>query len=309
MRIAHFEKYLKEAIENLHLETTEKTVAGGREFITISEWDTICHHLHSLEEYDFIAPYVNAIFELGIQFRAPTSTLTLESSDFTQFNAKYQSLLVILKAMYDMSVHFFPKDEESQLNVKLPDEISISEMADIIAQIDFIFNRLQAIRAINGNNDVIIKRVDSGSIWFILAVTAVAVPLTGKIVKLAFEVKEKLSANEVTKQQIRAYKEGAKLMEDLGKASTAAIKIMCNEMAKQVNDEESLSLGSEELESLSVAIERIANIQFRGVEIYASLEAPKEVADKFPVQETVDVFLKKPSIHKLSAKTRSDGEE
>jgi hypothetical protein len=105
----------------------------------------------------------------------------------------YEDLDMVLYAMLSMSKEFFPKDEENQINIKMPDDVSLAELSEYISEIDCVFNKMQAMRKINENHDFTLKRVDSGSAWLIVAVSVPAAIVTiGAIVKLVMDVKRRL---------------------------------------------------------------------------------------------------------------------
>jgi len=286
MRVVHFEKHLEKSIQNLKLDTTSMKTSAGDVYVAISNWEIICNTMRSLEEFDFIKPYVTDIFSLGIHFESPTPTLKLDGKGFKHFEALHTELVFALHAMHAMTQAFFPKDSESQLNIKLPDNMSLSEMSDYVREIDYIFNKMQAMRKINENNDFTLKRVDAGSTWLILFVTATAaIPLIGYIVKLGMDVKRRFIEDDIMKQRLRVSKSVADMIEKIEEEFSEELKKNCKEKAETFNSENKLGLNPEEISTLSIGIEKLGNLLFKGVEIYASLEASDTTASAFPAQE------------------------
>ena len=258
--------------------------------------------LHSLCEYEFIKPHVHDIFSLGTHFQSPTEDLVLEKSAFTQFVYVYNRLILALSSMSDMSEHFFQKDEENQLNIKLPDEISLEEMAALIKDIDLVFNKMKTLRKLNENNDYTLKRVDAGSVWLIIGVS-VALPGIGMLVKLGMDVKRRMLEDDMMKQKLRALKSGAAVIEEM----EGTIKTACVEMAKQLSEEQVWGFEPEYLSDLAKTIEIIGNMHYKRVEFYASLEAPDSVAGAFPKQEFVPK-LKLPKLQLPPSKSEEEQE-
>jgi hypothetical protein len=81
-------------------------------------------------------------------------------------------------------------------------------------------------------------------------------------------------------------KSGADLIENVERELSEKLKEDCAEKARIFNDENDLSLNHEEVSSLAVGIEKLGSLFYKGVEIYASLEAPNTTASAFPTQET-----------------------
>lgn len=228
-----------------------------------------------------------AIFSLGPHFESPTpASLKLESTTFKHFEASHRQLDLALKAMYSMAFDFFPKDNENQINIKLPTDMSLTHMSHIIGEIDFVFNKMQALRKINDNRDFMFTRVESGSVWIILLASIPSAVITvGAIVKIAMDIKRRLLDDEVAKQRIRVLSSGASVIESLEKEMTDVLKKECIDMAKHFTVEHKLELNPEEESTLAFGFERLGKLLYQGIEIYASIEAPDATKAAFPSLE------------------------
>ena len=298
MRINVFNKLIAEAMQALHCVHSQAKGTQNVEYYTIHDWEMICNTLHKLSNFEFLHSLIDDIFQLGIHFRSPTPKLVITVDAYQRFKAKYDNLRNILEVISSMSTSFFQRDEENQINIKLPDNISLSDMSEQIKELDFIFGKLQALRKINENNDFVLKRVDTGSIWLILAVAVpTAVATIGAIVKIAMDVKRRLLDDAIIKEKLRVLKSGANAIENIEKELSAELKKDCNVKAAVLNEDNNLELNPEELSTLSMGIERLANLLFAGVKFYASLEASDAVANAFPHQEArALVSFPKPSL-------------
>ena len=143
----------------------------------------------------------------------------------------------------------------------------------------------------NDKTPVVIRKVDSGSIWIIIGISILAISIVGQIVTMALKVKRELIEQDKMKQQVRAYKAGAGFLEALEKEATEKIKGLCQADAKKIIKENKLdektekTIVNENANALAIGIEKLANLMIKGVEVYASIEAPKDVAESFPLQE------------------------
>jgi hypothetical protein len=287
MRIEHFKKRLEILKNEVEIKDTISK-SGNVDYHTISNWNTVYASLCELNSYSFLTPMVQEIFKLGIQYESYTSTIRIDANAFNQFNARYKPLISVLNSVNEMLDEFFGADSIDQINVKLPDNIDLTALSEMIKDIDFIFNKAQAVRKFNDNKDVTIKRIDSGSIWLILSISAGAVTLIGKLVKMALNIKEQQVENEIAVQRLRVAKSGANIIEQIEKELKEKLIEDCHTQAENFAQDNNCELNYEEQSSLSKATERLASLLFKGIEIYASLEAPKEVALEFPKQEVVE---------------------
>jgi len=283
MRINHFERYLNISIENLELSTMD---SSNGQHVTIKNWEEVCNTLRKLDEYDFIHFYTQQIFQLGEAFLSPAKELQLTKGIFSTFSAHLGTLIDTLITMREMILAFSPQDEEAQINIKLPEQMSLSEMSEYVSEINLIFNKMQAFRKINNSEDFILQRVDAGSTWLIISVAVPTIIATiGAAVKVAKQIQDMLIKHRIATEQIRVLKSGANVLETIEKELTEKITKECNAKAEDFNTEHELGLNPEEIGTLSKGFGKLAYLLFKGVEIYASLAAPPEVTAAFPAQE------------------------
>ena len=269
MRINHFERYLKTAIENLELDSIESANHSGN-FTIIKNWEAVCITLLRLSEYSFLQFYTEEIFNLGGSFSIPAKELKLRTVDYNKFFDELVIFRNTLKTIQETINSFSPQDEADQINIKLPDQISLSEMSEYISEINSVFNKMQALRKINDGQDYNLLRVEAGSTWLIVGVGVTSViGIIGAIVKVAREIQDMVIKHKTTTQTLRVLKSGANMVEALEKEMTEELTRECAARAKDFNTEHQLGLDHEEIGSLSKGFDKLGHLFFKGVQIYA----------------------------------------
>jgi hypothetical protein len=270
------------------MDVTEEHANNARYYI-IKNWDQVLAALDRLREFNFVKNELEQLFNLGIHFQTPSQQLKADQSQYNQFKARFDKIKSTIKETIEIISEFFPDDIEDQLNIKLPENVSLSEFSKITDDLDYIFNKCEVISGLNDRKEVRTRKVDSGSIWLIIFISHAAVSLIGKLCSIVFGICQQRIETQKGIQQVRVLKSGANVVEALEKELEEKIKEQYREGAERFIRDNNIKTqnGSEEINSLSFGIEKLANLFFHGVEIYSSLEAPKDVKNSFPQQEEV----------------------
>ena len=288
MRTVSLKVHLKQLYEVLNVNPME-VVERGQRYHVFENWADIHQALVQLTKFEFVAEEVQQIFELGIHFRMQSEQLVMDVAQYEVSRLKFEMVEAVVFKAIALLEEFFPDDDKDQLNVKLPDDITLGDFSNILEELDFIFNKCQIISSLNDKEEIAIRKVDSGSMWVILGFSVAAISIIGKFCKLAFGIREKMLEHQALKQQIRVYEVGANVIEVLGEQFTKEIKDISRSDAEKFIKENKLGTENdkEEINSAAIGLDKLAKLFYRGVEIYAPLSAPKEVAEAFPMQEEV----------------------
>ena len=288
MRSNSLKKMLEDSYGLLNLTFSEQA-ANNTKYYTIHNWGELYTTLSQLVEYSFVQDEIKDVFSLGAHFDSPTSPLRIEMKQYNSFNAKLNAIRARLTLSIELLENFTEEDIEEQLNVKLPDKLTLPEMSSIVSDIDFVFSKCHFFVELNDKDAVSVRRVDSGSIWFILGVSSAFIALFGQIVRIAFYIREKWIEHEIAKQNVRVYTSIANSIEAMEKEFTENIKLITRKRAEEFVKENAPDSRPDKITSLVFGIDKLSDLFFRGVEIHPSIAAPKEVAKSFPSQ---DEFLK-----------------
>jgi len=290
MRIVNVKKQITVYLELLEPKIKSSTTTPN--YYTIENWGQIYYALTELQSYGFIKNEIKQIFSLGIQFQTQTEKLNMDQAMHKGFDSRLKNAKLILSKSIELISEFFSNDAEDQVNIKLPNDITLSELSEIIKDIDYIFNKCRVLSGLNNKESVIIRKVDTGSIWLIIGISTVAViTAIGGLTKMALEICQKVLDVRKGIHQIRVLKSGANVIEAMEKEVLAKIKvesrIAAETFLKNIKTTETNDEANENITSLAIGIEKMINLYFKGVEIYASLEEPKDVASAFPNQNEI----------------------
>jgi len=135
--------------------------------------------------------------------------------------------------------------------------MAFKTMEEILHDLSFVLNICPPIRKANGDNEVMIIGVESGSMWLILTIAAVAVGTVGSIMSLAFKFLNNIQFYRQQEQSIRAQEIG----NDHAQAVQILVSAQANMLARQYNAEQKLELDNEEVTKLTKTIGGVTSLR------------------------------------------------
>lgn len=290
MRIVDVKHNLKELYKQLEPLVTEKTSTSSgsnRTYHTIQNWSQIHNALVELKKYEFIKDKVELILKTEVAFQA-SKELTLERNFYARFIERLLEVKDILLTSIEIISEFFQDDDANQINVKLPEDLSLQGFIEVMEELHYITSTCQVIKDANDKQDTVIRRVDSGSIWLILSANPQAIAVIGSLAIVAYGafkmyvgLRKSLLDLQVHQSLVHNIKATG---EDLEKVRRDWIH---NAIKDSIENGEFL-LGDNEHEKrdqLAKAADKLARLYLKGIEVHASLKAPKEAASSFPVYD------------------------
>jgi len=280
----------------------------------IHNWTELCSVLYELISYGFLRENALSILENDESFLyyvsgiKPSfqSDLEISASSFYRFSRKIKSLESMVAHSVDILSEFIEDDEDNQINIKLPDNVSVAELHDIIRDLDYIFSsQCQVIYEANDKKPVTLRKVDSGSNWIMFALaTSFAINIVGSLVTLAYGISEKKIELSKSLHNLRVIEGLSSTIETMEKGLDETIKTWIDaelEVFAKGNDIELKEDDHAKRDGLYTSIRKLMSLRDANVEIYASLSAPKDVTSLFPAYK--EPLKIKGEIGKLTTKS------
>ena len=173
------------------------------------------------------------------------------------------------------------------IDVKIPECDSLAEYIKYLKEIDFIFTHCPYLQ----HKDGMIKfdTVDVGSRWitFLIGSAAVTFILTNlaSIIDKAIQLKSHLTSLDQQKEILETQKKQNKALDSNMEIFEVLRKHYISEAVKEIeNSNNNVPLDDPEDRSrLEKSLEKLCDLLDKGVEFYASIDAPKETQVLFPV--------------------------
>jgi len=257
---------------------------------SISEWESLQHILLELKNIDILSPSVNDFYESMSTYDrekiVPVLGLLTKTKLLNILIEICSKMHVIISLYESMGLD----NSKSGIDVKLPQCNSLSEYILYLKELDFIFNRCPFFNV--NDESIVFNSVDVGSTWVKFAVKLAAGATTATIVINNF-------ATVVDKSvQVRSHYVSLKQQEQLLRKQNIeneALEIVLNSYKvlqkqyiqdaikdlKELNPEVEFKDGEEE-DVAGQCIEKMIALLDKGVEFYASIDAPEEIKVLFP---------------------------
>lgn len=269
----------------------------------IKNWKAICNVLNNLYNYKFLQSYISEIFNLEINFNLMRNDIVLPESIHNTLSAKVKNLRDTIDSYLIFLSEYYIADTDDQINIKIPNNVSLPELSDIIGELDFIFNKCAYINELNDKNEVVLKKVESGSIIVCLSIAAIAIPIIGQLANIAKGISSSIQQYKITEQQLRIIKSTANVVEVAAEEMKKMIENQSREEAEKIYPNDNSGNYNERLTSLSKVVEKMANLSYKGVSFSPPLNSSEEILNKFPYQEEI------PSLPKEILKLKDNNSE
>ena len=208
----------------------------------------------------------------------------------------YQKFMVELEAI----IKFFETSGfstyESGFDIKMPPTDNLNDFANNISLINKAINQCPYFNI--ENEKITLQKTDIGSIWFEFFVIATGSSIIlfnlAKLLDKCIKIK---SHYTTLKQQEELYKTAGLANEQLNtiidcnkKVLTSITNECINELKEEIPE---IELKDDATERVRYTLETFYKLMDKGLEVYASIDAPKEIKDLFPTSDEMQ-FLPKP---------------
>lgn len=181
------------------------------------------------------------------------------------------------------------------LNIRIPRCRDFEEYISYIRDLNFILYQCPFLQ--KENEEIKFKATDVGSMWlnFVVGFVGTSVIFTNLAVLLDKAIS--LKSHLVTVKQQQELLEAMRQKNEIGQEVIGAFKIaedvLIKKYVKEMEEEIGELKDGEEREKAERSLEKLSDLLNRGVEIYTSIDAPKEVQVLFPVSTKTDQIEKK----------------
>lgn len=266
---------------------------GANGIFTIENWKDVRRSLMGLRQIKCLETYTNNVYNSLPQVEREKASNTIGAS--SQFKSAFAGNLEKLRIAVDAIVKLYDSLEmgeaSSGLDIKIPSCNSLSEHILLLKDIDFITTQCPYVT--KSNERIIFRSVDVGSQWLTFIVQGTVAVGAGwsllniiaSLVNEAFELRSRLTLCKMqelffTEEKLK-YQIAEDTIKDIEKYRRAILRKAREEME---NDYGELADG-EERDKMEMCLERMAGLIDKGVEVYASIDTPKDMRALFPMTE------------------------
>lgn len=211
----------------------------------------------------------------------------LSQGSYLQFKEKFGILETKVYTIIDLYESMNLGEAKVGLEVKIPQTESFSKYIDILRDLNFIFEQCPYCRIKDERLEF--SGTDVGSMWLMFALisegTYRILNNIGKLVDKAMAIKSHFLTLKMQEEEYEAMKARGEITAEVLEAFQQMKKITYKKYVHELSEEIEATSDAEEESKVEKSLEKLANLIDKGVEIYTSIEIPKEVKAVFPVSD------------------------
>lgn len=271
----------------------------------VENWETARVALTNVSSIPTMKDFCSSIID-NPYFSKVDDSFTIPYEVYQDLSPKYNVFLEQVKGIIEFCEISGFSVVENGFDIKMPETESFDDFAQNIDMFNKAINQCPYLNI--DNEKIILKKTDIGSIWFefciITAGSAIFLSNLAKIVDKCIKIK---SHYVTVKQQEENYRQ-AKLKNDLLANIIEANKLVADSLLEKCveelkNEIPDTKLVKDDAERVKFSIETLSKLMEKGLEIYASIDAPSEVRDIFPTSDEMSFI---PPPQKLLQELKED---
>lgn len=294
MRLKNIYNILKEAepiVTNIKLEKVD----NGANY-QFGNWEIFLKTIEKLKDVQALKGLIQELHDFSPIFWNSDINLKISREHQGFFNPWRTRLLSTIKVIVELLESVGYDSDDTGFEVKLPETDNFNDFAGNINDLNRVLKMCPFIRI--EDSAISLKKTDIGSSWVIFTVIggpAILLALA-HVVQSAIKIKSMYITCEQQKEAVRGSRIKNDLAENISGLYVEMIKATASKEVEILEDELGRVLSDEERTSAEKSLETLGKLMAKGLEVYASLDAPQEARDVFP---SVDAQKSLPEIAKL----------
>ena len=253
--------------------------------------------LEPLKPFPEIKQQIDIIYSTDDTFYkgTPGALTPDEKSKISMASQKIKSSLLVMQSMCEA---LGLERDSTGFDIKLPPNMTLSELSQCTRDLDNAFSKCPLLNS--KEEEVRLRGVDVGSMWLTFTII-------GACAATGFYIAKNLAAMVSHVMTIRNQAAVCKQYEELVRQS----KLKNDQLAKIIESNQAVvkelthniarQLATEKVEQIRVSLDILKEWTDKGMEVYAAVEAPKEIKGAFPpleMQALPDSMMKELNAHR-----------
>lgn len=285
-------------------EFTERKVDGKVTSYLCKNAEQIVSLLEPLTPFSEINAQIGIIYKTHDTFYkgAPGALTPQEKDRIVSAMHKIKSALLTMRSICDA---LGLEHDSFGFDVKLPPNITLAELSTCARDLDNVFKQCPLLH--NDDEQIKLRGVDVGSMWLTFTIICTTAATTFYIVNNLAAIVDKIVAIRehmaVLKQQeelARQTELKTDTLQTIVEVNKAVSKSLIENVAKELAIESGIT-SPDDIEHIRGSIVMLKEWMDKGMEVYAAVDAPKEVKAAFPpleAQALPDFKIKELEAHK-----------
>lgn len=253
----------------------------------VSGWKECKKQMDSLKNIALFKDAIENLYRV-IDWQIEKDEIRLSELSASIFTNLISEIKWSAKILLDLCSMLEIERGEIGIDIKIPKCDSLKEYMGYLKDIDFLFTQCPFL--LNDKEKVNFNTVDVGSQWLsfvVLGVSGTFCILTNlaKLIQKALEIKSNILVCKQQEEALREMRQKNAIGEDVIDAFKKLKQITMDDCVSDLEGEIRELKDNEERDKVKRSVESLVLLMEKGVEIYSSIETPKEIKVLFPLQK------------------------
>lgn len=278
---------------------------------SINNWKDKVAVLNKLANIECLKEATIGVYESIPIFTRGQNYIEFDSITARNFIEAKEKLLAGMETIISLyeTVKKVDKEKGNGFDIKLPEFKDIKDFSNCIKDIEYIVNQCPYLARQDG--EIKFDTVDIGSTWITFCIIGVAsttiLSNLSKIVEKAIKIKSNMVAIKQQEEVLRSMQQANSISNEAIETFQKVNKTLTDNCVRELEGEIGELQDGEEFDKVGRTIERLADWMNKGMQIYSTIDAPKEVKTLFPEQE--EQILLNDDVIKFIEQINESGEE
>ena len=276
MRLSEVRKIITENRQILSIRTDR--YRSDNNMLEVNNMHTVLTYLNNLKKIPSLEPHIISLYNDFPKLAAiyTSDMVVVKEDDFRGFYSRLEKISIKCDAILELAESILPQEVENTISIKLPVEISLSEIELLAKDFSAFFDVLFSSPKLKECGSVKFYGVEAGSSWLYLLVPVSAMKIVNIIVDGIYNIYNSYLKIQHMKAELEKIKFENEMLSDIKKV----VRALSENTVHLINDDQELGLDAESERKLSRNLENIIKLFNTGVRIYPSLAAPTEERNK-----------------------------
>lgn len=263
--------------------------AGGNNYSYLDNWQNTVMLLDTLSKIPSLKESAKKMYESIPVLLRDRNKFDIDGTTAEKFKEAKNELIAKMSAIIDLykALNKIDGNFKNGFDIKLPDFTDIKELSNCIKDLEFIINQCPYLK--DDNEEIKYGAFDVGSTWltfFVIGTTAtILLTNLSKLVDQAIKLKSHVATVKQQEEVLRAMQVKNETSSEVLDAFKKANKVIVDSCVNDLQNELGELKDGEEVDKVGRSIEKLGHWMNKGLQIYSTIDAAKEVKDLFPKQD------------------------
>lgn len=267
--------------------------------ILVKNWGACKKSLDALKRIECFDKDIMELYTL-LDWQLDEEAVRLPNSKRRSFEKAFMKISVSVEILVNLCDMLEMGEAGSGIDVKIPKCDSLKEYMGYLKDIDFMFTQCPYL--LHDNEEIKFNNVDVGSQWLAFAVTGITGSFyilnnLAKLVQKAISIKSNILVYRQQEEQLREMQLKNEVLDETVETFKRFKQTLLDDSVAELEGDIGKLRDGEERDKVKKTLEDMVVLMDKGVEIYSSIETPKEVKVLFPLEK--DTVILPDNITKL----------